>query len=317
MPYLHSMNTKDFDLNLLLVFDAVRRHGTVSKAADALGSPQSTVSNALGRLRAAFADPLFVRSGNGMLPTPFAEQIAPLVAEGLKSIDLGLRQSPDFDARTARREFTVIMSDIAEVVVLPRLLDACRETAPAISFRTQQMPMNEILGALRSGGVDLALGFIPQLRGAMRQLLFESSYVVIARRTTGSAGRPMDRATFLQRRHAVAILQGTGHSIVERTLSRFGLDDQIGARVPNFLALPPIVASSDMLATVPRPLALLMQGIAKVDIYEHPLPLRPFPVNQFWHERYNWDPANRWLRETLRKAVAGVSLLHGGARRRR
>jgi len=310
------MNIRSVDLNLLVVFEAVYRLSSVSRAAEALSMPQPTVSNALRRLRDTFGDPLFVRSGPILLPTPFAQELARPVAEGLAHLDLGLKAQAGFDPATTRRQFTLIMTDIAEAVILPRLLSACRETAPKVSFRTCQMRTDEILEALRSGTVDVAIGFIPKLGGALRQLLFESDYVVLSRVRSGQR-EEIDRDTFMRRRHAVAEAQGTGHSLVERTLSRLGLEDRIGARVPHFLALPVIVGSSDLLATVPRPLAQVMKAVAPVAIHEHPLPLPRLPIRQFWHERYNADPASRWLRSTLRSAVADLTVLRGAAVRKR
>lgn len=298
------MNVAGLDLNLLAAFDAVWRHRTVSRAASALGVPQPTLSNALRRLRAMFDDALFVRGAGGVVPTPFAEQLAPHVAAGLAAFTRGLQLKRGFDPATARRQFTLVMTDIAEAVILPRLLEACRTAAPGISFRTLQLPAEAIVPALRAGEADLAIGFMPWLRsGAMQQHLFTSDYVCLAGARHPTIRTRITRAAFLSARHALAEAQGTGHQVVEKTLRRLGLEAQIGARVPHFLALPLIVAASDMLATVPGPLGKLMRGVADIRLYAHPLPLPRIPVRQFWHERFDDDPGNRWLRATLRRVL--------------
>ena len=299
------MNVRSIDLNLLIVFDAVRRHRTVSKAATALGLPQPTVSNALRRLRAIFDDQLFVRAAGGVIPTPFAEQISSHVSEGIAAFDRTLHFKNEFDPAVAHRVFTILMTDIAEAIILPRLLEACRRTAPGVSFRTIQLPTDAIVPALRAGDVDLAIGYMPSLRtGLMQQMLFLSDYACLASARHSTIRQRVTKHIFCSARHAIAEAQGTGHDLVEKTLRKLGLDRQIGARVPHFLALPLIVASSDMLATVPRPLGKLMRQIADIRIYDHPLSLPQIAIRQFWHERFNDDPGSKWLRATFRKVLA-------------
>jgi DNA-binding transcriptional LysR family regulator len=246
-----------------------------------------------------------------MEPTPFAERLATHWCDGLSSVRRGLAMRSDFDIATEKRTFTIVMSDIAEAVILPHLLNACRATAPGVFFSTMQLPMEETLPALRTGAVDLAVGYIPELRsGVKQQLLFEADYVALARRGhPGVKLSAMSKAIFLKERHAVARAEGTGHAIVERTLRKHGLDSRIAVRVPHFLALPMIVASSDLVATVPRPLGVLMADAAPIEILPHPLKLPKLVIRQFWHERFDAEPALAWLRKTLRAAIANASQL--------
>jgi DNA-binding transcriptional LysR family regulator len=301
----------NIDLNLLVVFDAVWRHRRILRAAAELNASQPTVSNALRRLRDFTGDALFVRSGGGMEPTPFAERLAAHWCDGLNSVRRGLAMRSDFDIATEKRTFTVVMSDIAEAVILPHLLNACRESAPGIFFSTMQLPMEQTLPALRTGAIDLAVGYIPELRsGVKQQLLFEADYVALARRGhPGVKQSAMSKEVFLRERHAVARAEGTGHAIVERTLRRHGLDSRIAVLVPHFLALPAIVASSDLVATVPRPLGVLMADAVSIQILPHPLKLPKLVIRQFWHERFDAEPALMWLRMTLKAAVANASQL--------
>jgi DNA-binding transcriptional LysR family regulator len=309
------MNNR-IDLNLLVVFDAVWRHRRISQAAVELNAGQPTVSNALRRLRDFTGDTLFVRSGTGMEPTPLAERLAIHWCDGLSAVRRGLAMRSDFDSATDKRTFTIVMSDIAEAVILPHLLNVCRQAAPGIFISTMQLPMEQTLPALRRGTVDLAVGYIPELRsGVRRQLLFESDYVALARRGhPGVKQSAMSKSVFLRQRHAVARAEGTGHAIVERTLRKHGLDSQIAVRVPHFLALPMIVGSSDLVATVPRPLGVLMADAVPIEILPHPLKLPKLPIRQFWHERFDAEPALIWLRKTLRVAVANASELRPPSR---
>ena len=294
------------DLNLVTVFEAVWRHRQISRAAVELNLSQPTVSNALRRLREIMDDRLFVRSGQMMMPTPLAQEIAPHWCDGLMAIRKGTTVKAGFIPATDRRRFSLLMTDIAEAIILPHLLDACRVAAPSVSFRTTQLDVEKTLPALRSGDVDLAIGYLPSLRsGVKQQLLFEADYVVISRKDHPIIRRSgkLTRATFLACRHALAEATGTGHVVVERTLKRCGLGNSIGTRVPHFLALPMIVAASDLLATVPRPLARLLIDTVPIAIHQHPIRFSNLPIRLFWHERFDADLGLRWLRHTLRHAL--------------
>ncbi len=307
------MNIGGLDLNLLRAFDAVYRHRSVSRAAGALGVPQPTLSNALHRLRAALGDALFVRTQGGMNPTPFADGIAADIRDGLDALARGLARRAGFDPARERREFTLIMIDMAEAVILPPLLEACRRHAPSVTFRTVQLGERETRAALEAGKVDLAIGFFPALKGgAHQQTLFETEYVCIAGARSGAghgagaSGGTLSRSAFRTARFVVADAQGTGHDTVERALERAGLGGRIAVRVPHFLALPMIVAHTDLLATVPRPLGHILRGAADIRLYRHPLALPRLRIRQVWHERFHRDPANRWLRAVLRDVFAKV-----------
>src|ERR1700741_2677466 len=135
---------KHCDLNLILVFEAVWRHRQISGAATELKTTQPTLSNALRRLRGVFEDELLVRAGGAMAPTPFAEQLAAHWCESAAAYRRGLATKTDFNPRTERRIFSLVMSDIGEAVILPKLLNFCRDDAPGISFRTAQMSHEEV-----------------------------------------------------------------------------------------------------------------------------------------------------------------------------
>jgi DNA-binding transcriptional LysR family regulator len=288
------------DLNLLVVFDAVLRHRSVSRAAEAVGLSQPAVSNGLRRLREHFHDRLFVRTAEGMVPTPAAEALGGTVSAALAQIGAGLARRTAFDPRAERRTFTLIMTDIGEIVFLPRLLETAKRAAPGISFRTVHLPAPATRRALETGEADLAVGFVPDLSaGVFQQRLFATEYVCMARADHPAIGDRVTRAQFMAATHAVADAEGTGHYVVAQALARLRPAPRIGLRVPQFLALPLIVGAGDMLATVPLPLAYELRRAANVKLLAHPLRLPRIEIRQFWHERYHDDPANRWLRETV------------------
>ena len=294
------MNYPDIDLNGLAAFDAIRRTGSVTQAALELDLAQSTLSNRLRRLRAQLGDTLFIKTADGMLPTPFAEEIGGQISEALSLIDRGLRSRQRFDPQCEERRFTIIMTDLTEVLLLPLLLEHCKTEAPGLSFTTEALSDHDTEEALKAGAADVAIGFFPGISGGLIQRhVMQSEYACIAARNHPTMGDTISRRQFLAARYAIADAKGTGHRVIEQTLQNEGVSQRIGARVSGFLPLPLIVAASDMIATVPRPLAEMMRETADIKILPHPLDLPKLQVQQFWHERFHQDPGNHWLRGVL------------------
>lgn len=287
------------DLNLLIVFDAMWRFRSVSRAAEAIGMSQPAVSNALKRLREQLQDRLFVRTAQGMLPTLAAQELGKTISAALAQIAAGLNFRHEFHPASQERTFTITLTDIGSLVFLPRLLEHCNREAPGIAFRTLHLPSADIARALVAGDVDLAVGFVPDLHsGIYQQLLFNTDYVCMVRKDHPSIGDQITRKEFLEAMHAVAeVAESQGHYIVERELNRLNL--RIGLRLPHFMALPSIIARTDMVATVARPLAVGIRDIDNLKLLEHPVRLPRPSIKQFWHERFHDDPANQWLRRKM------------------
>jgi len=291
------MNLAELDLNLLRVFDAVHTHRNVSAAAEALGLSQPAVSNALKRLRAEFGDELFTRGPRGMEPTPLADRTAATVAQALALLREGLEPGQAFDAATARRTFTLIMSDVGEIVFLPDLLQFLQSAAPGVRIEVVTLSVKEARLAMESGAVDLAIGFIPDLKaGFYQQRVFEQKYVCMVRHDHPTIGETLSMKGFIAARHAVVNAQGTGHGIVEAMFERAGLSPEVLLRLPHFLAAPMVVAATDLVVTVPQKLGEVFARVLPVRLLPHPLRIPEFKVNQYWHRRYHKDPANQWLR---------------------
>ena len=293
-------NIRNFDLNLLVVFEAIMRRRNVSRAAADLGLTQSAISNALRRLREALDDPLFLRESRGVTPTAYADSLMPYVEAALEAVRQGVEGTRRFDPATAERRFNVIMTDIAEAVILPRVLDMCRSTAPGISIRAMNLSIDETEEALKSGAADIAIGFLPDFRGRFYQrFLFDTDYVCIAAADNPLARGKFTLKKFTEARHAVPEAQGTGHDVVQRTLEKRGIRLRIGASVPHFLSVPFVVAASDLIATVPQAFGVTMQAPRPLKMLPHPLDLPKVDIRLLWHERFQRDPASRWLRDRL------------------
>ena len=177
------MELTDIDLNQLVVFQQLMVERRVSKVADNLGLTQPAVSNTLAKLRRQFGDDLFVRTPKGMMPTPFAEQLAEPIGYALGMIHSGLNQLSSFDAASVKRSVTIGMTDIGEIIFLPALIERLRRDAPGISLGTVRTTATNLREDMESGKVDLAIGPLPQLKaGFFQRRLFKQRYVCLFRK---------------------------------------------------------------------------------------------------------------------------------------
>lgn len=286
------------DLNLLRVFDALMRERKVVAAAARLGLTPPAVSNALARLRRATGDALFVRSAAGMQPTPHALALAETVGPALSALQQALAAPRAFEPAAAARRFRVAMTDIGEIVFLPRLMQALAREAPQVALQTVRNAAAATREQMAQGDVDLAVGWLPELEAGFHQRrLFEQRYVCLM-----AAGHPLARgrltpARYRAARHLVVQAEGTGHDRMVRALRQQGVQVLVPLTVPHFVAVPWILAQTDLVATVPLKLADQVAAPLQLVRREVPVSLPPFEVNLVWHERVHGDAGHRWLRE--------------------
>jgi DNA-binding transcriptional LysR family regulator len=291
------MNVDELDLNLLTVFDRVLRERSITRAAESLGLSQPAISNALARLRARARDRLFVRAPAGMVPTAYAERIAPAIRQALDAIRSALQRDDDFDAATSDRCFALHVTDLGEAYFLPRLMARLSATAPGIRFRTLPTPRELPAAALQAGTVDLAIGNLPDLRsGFYQQRLFRERYVCIVRNAHPFIRGRLTRKRFELAGHVLAAPSGTGHAAIERFLLEHGGRRAIAVEVQHFLAVPAIVAQTDLVGIVPTRIGRQALRDHPVRLVELPMAIPPFIVKQCWHARAHHDAGNRWLR---------------------
>lgn len=287
------------DLTWLAVFDEVYKSRNVSQAADRLGMTQGAASTALARLREYYGDRLFSRTARGMLPTPRAEQLYPMIREVRAQIELSRSGPTVFDAASAHRRFTLCMSDISEVVLLPSLMNHLHRLAPHVDIEADRISADSAR-RLEEGRLDLAVGFMPQLEsGFYQRVLFSQEFVCIVAKTHPRIAGKISKAQYLQEKHLTIKVSGTGHHIVDKTISGYGLQRNIALRVPSFLGVAQIVAESEMIATVPSHFARLMEVRESIQVLPLPLKIEPYQVKLHWHERFHADSANIWLRQLV------------------
>lgn len=302
------MNLKDIDLNLLVVFDQLLAERSVSKVAVNLGLSQPAASNALARLRKLTGDTLFLRTTRGMEPTPFAQQLAQPIAQALGLIHGAVNHRTSFEPSTARRAFTVGMTDIGEIYFLPKLMEALARDAPGITMSSVRSTSVRLRDEMEAGRIDLAIGLLPQLQaGFFQRRLFRQRYVCMLRKGHRLDKRRLTLSEFSSAQHVVVVSEGTGHGKVDELLERSGVAREVVLTLPHFVAVGHILQHSDMVATVPERLAQALVGPFGLSYVKHPAALPEIAINMFWHAKYHKDPANEWLRSMVFRLHADPS----------
>ncbi len=294
------MNVSELDLNLLRVFDAVLRERGVTAAAARVGLTQPAVSNALSRLRQSLGDPLFVRTPQGMQPTPLARTLAEPVHRALALIESALADGAGFDPASSVRRFRFYMSDIGEIFFLPPLAERVQRLAPGVQLEAVSLAPEDIAEALATGALDLAIGFLPELRDPVRRRrLFRDPYVCMLRADHPVIGRRLTRARFREASHALVASMGSGHRVIEQALERNDLTRRIALRVPHFTVLPMVLERTDLVLTLPSRIARTFAQEGRLQTLPPPVAIPPADVGVHWHERFERDPAIRWLSDLL------------------
>lgn len=302
------MNISDLDLNLLTVFDAIYTERSITRAADKLGMSQPAVSNALGRLRETIGDPLFIRAGRGVAPTARAQQLAPPLRRALDMIQHTLSEQWLFDFASAEHHFRIAMSDYGDAVILPKLLDWLNRAAPGVSLSVVPVSELELPTEMRAGHVDLAVGNLGFLQPHMRSArLLDETFVAVVRPDHPRIRDHLTLRQYAATPHVHIMHPSRGDPLVDRELAAQGLERRIAVRVSSFLAVPAIVAESDLIATLPLRLARSFADSMGLRLLEPPLTLGSVSINQYWHPRTDRDPANTWLREAVRTIAERIA----------
>jgi DNA-binding transcriptional LysR family regulator len=296
------MDLRRLDLNLLLVLDALFDEQSVTGAARRLKLSQPTVSVSLAKLRATLDDELFIRGATGMTPTPRALRLREPVRRIIETVIGEILPAERFDPLTAQRPFTLCLSDIGEMIFLPKLIDHLRQACPQAQVVSVSMRPDELAQALEAGQVDLALGYFPDLKaGIHQQGLFDHAFTCLMRRDhPGARDGRVDWETFLSLDHMVVSAEGRSQEIFERAMQAQNASRRIALRTPHF-----IIAKSEMVITVPRAVGQVWAERADLQLLDPPIAIPPIPLKQFWHRRFNEDGRLAWLRATIADLFLG------------
>lgn len=306
------MHINDIDLNLLRVFDAVYRARSVSRAADMLGLTQPATSQGLTRLRLLLKDALFVRAPGGVAPTPRAERLAVAVQLALGGLERALNEAEQFMPAQSAKVFRIHMSDIGEARFLPELMVAMRRLAPGVRLETCPLASGDIAQALDSGRVDFAFGFLPTVKDTQRVQLLNDRYIVLLREGHPFIKRRRSGQALLDDLHQLEFVAVRTHSDTLRILQLLQLEDRLRLGTEHFMVLPAIVKATDLAVVMPRNIAKIFAAAGGYALIEPPFPLRDFTVSLHWSRRFETDPGNQWLRQTIVALFAEDADANGG-----
>lgn len=295
------------DLSLTRVLCAIYEAGSVSRAADALCLTQPAVSHALGRLRREVADPLFVRTATGVVPTPQASQLYLRFREAIRLVEQAVEEAKIFDARSSTRRFRIALSDIGVMVFLPPILRHLQAEAPDVAIDVRQVAVPEMLRALEIGQVDLAVGNLPDLQAHTRHnRLFDEHYVCVLREGHALIKDGLDLQTFSEARHVAVVSPFSGHQMVEDVLVQNGVRRRVVLETPHFTSVPDIVARTDLIVTVPSRVAELFTVTHGLRHLALPIAGPSFAVRMHWHERSQVDQGHTWMRDVVTRLLSSL-----------
>ncbi len=301
------MDLRSVDLNLLVVLERLLARGSVTAAARDLRLSQPAVSRSLERLRELFADPLLVRSGRGLVPTPRAQSLSAPLAEALTATRAVFHAHPSFDPAQAQGEFTLALGDELIAGFGPAIACAVWAAAPGVDLRVRRLGVESVEHG-RLGLVDLAitpdLGPLPARAGGVDLGEFHARRLYTRRFCVAWSPRhprpPPDLDAYCAARHVIVSFEGGGIGFVDDLLAASGRRRRVAASVPSFTAAAALVAATDLLATLPSEAAV---GLCTAP---PPLTLPELPVLLAWHPRLHADPRHRFLRERVAAAVGGA-----------
>jgi DNA-binding transcriptional LysR family regulator len=291
------------DLNLLVTLDVLLAEGSVARAARRLQLSPSAMSRALARLRETIGDPLLVRAGRGLVPTPRALALREHVAQLVQEAEAALRPAETVDLKRLTRTFTLCTSEGFVETFGPDLIARAAREAPAVRLRFVPKPDRDS-ARLRDGSVDLETGVVgkatgPELR---TQALFQDRFVGVVRKGHPLSRSRMTAARYSAGRHIAVAREGSDRGHIDEALASLGFEREIVAIVGGFSTALALARATDLIASVPeRHTARLRVGMHSFAV---PAPVPAFTVSMLWHPRLDTDPGHRWLRGCLRAVCA-------------
>lgn len=297
-------NLRQLDLNLLLVFDALMQEGNLTRAALRLHLSQSTVSNALARLRQQLGEELFQRTARGMTPTARALALYPPVRQALHLLQTGLGPAEPFDVQRPHT-FNLSLNDYAQAALLPMLQAHLARVAPQVEVVAHGDDADNLLPRLESGALDVAIDYLhfdsPDLHYSP---LREEALVVIGRKDHPAFAGGLRLKGYQQARHVIVTPRAGRGSPLEIVLGSAKVRRQAALHLPNYLPIPAIVAQTDLLGTVPAHQAEAFAPLFDLQVAPLPFDMPAVQISLIWHRQQQHDPAHIWLREQLHSLLA-------------
>ena len=300
------MNLRSIDLNLLVALDALLGEQHVTRAADRVGLSQPAMSNALSRLRHLFQDELLVRTATGMQATARALELAEPTRQVLRQIERVFESDAGFDPATSARTFTIRLSDLLGLLLLPPLLEDTGKEAASARFDIVHMPPARTVEALEKDEIDVAVSTGLAHSTSIKSMpLMRDRMVCVMRASHPAAGTKMSMKTFLAARQLRVSMSPTDVRFVDNILAKRDVTRNVALNVPHWLIVPHVLERTDLIAVMPRRLAQALSN-QSLAIRNLPFASHAFDWSMYWHRRHDGNPAIAWLRAKLTQVAQAL-----------
>ncbi|HEY0250607.1 MAG TPA: LysR family transcriptional regulator [Kofleriaceae bacterium] len=302
------MKLSAIDLNLLVVLDAVLAERSVVRAAARLHVTPPAISNALNRLRDTLGDPIVTRAGRGIVPTPRALALQPVIARALREMDTALNGSA-FDPLTASPLLTLAVADAGQLARLPKLAALLLRELPRATLRTVNVDTMVALGGLAGTEVDVAIGVSDPAAGIHREHIYDETSVVVARADHPRLRKRASKAQLASERFVeINVAFGKPSRVVEAGFRAAGITRSVAAIVPTFTAAAAMVAQTELLSAIPRSVVDALFHL-ELQVLATPVKPRPLPMHMSWHQRTHTDPAMVMFRASIERTFRAAKSL--------
>jgi len=294
------------DLNLFRIFDAIYRNRSITQAALRIGISQPAVSNALGKLRGIFQDRLFVRTSEGMTPTPLATRIHPVVRQALLKLDDIVEHSFLFDPLKCTKTFRFAMTDYGTTTVLPSIVERITRHVPNAMIRIRRLDQREVINQLALGEIDFAFStdnndFADIYAGN----LFSDHFICMVRGDHPSLDGNLTKEDLQRLPHVLYTPQDGSRGVVADVLEEEGLQHRTMAFTAHAFSIPSIIQGSDAITIIPNRFAEHFMRLGNFRVLPLPIEVPSIVMKQYWHLRTLNEPANVWLRSELQRVLDG------------
>jgi len=294
------MNLRSVDLNLLTVFDAIMAEGNMTRAAEKIGMSQPAMSLALSRLRHLVDDPLFERQGRGLKPTLRAQELVQPVRRALDIVSNALESTADFDCQASEREFNLVLTDYGEIVLLPRLMAWLKNQHAKININLQPRAQQDFKKDMHFGKLDLYFWHIPLLDDEIiSERLGSFSHSCLVREDHPLINDSINLEQYCQLQHITFHAPGENTSIIDQQIRGAGMERQVGMRIHTYFDVPRVLTATDMICTLPTPIAHSFAEIHKLKVLALPMDNVEMPLYMMWHRNQDNDEVHKWLRNFL------------------
>jgi DNA-binding transcriptional LysR family regulator len=305
---MHEKNFVGVDLNLLVVFAALMREGSATRAGAALGLSQSATSHALRRLRSMLGDPLFVRAGNELIATPHARDLHNQFLPAIESLERTLGTATSFDAKTTERRFRIGVPGAIDVCLTAPLITRLQQLAPTAALTVRQADISNAQDLVEAQSIDLALSvFLDVGSGLIKEEIGKADYSCIFGKRI-SKGRPISLGEYIGSGHVLTSFTGEHKGVVDTALAKINRERRIVVATQEFSSVPFYLFGTDLIATLPTYAARVYAKRLRLNVSPLPFAVPKLTLSLLWHRRFSHDPGHIWFRNLVR-TVAVQTLL--------